>query len=203
VDVSTSYSFSTYVAGYQHRDVGNVTSRSVNGLNASTRYYYRVRAYNGAGTSDNSNIKNVTTLRPTGPPKVVTNAATNRTASSARLNGSVDPHGHPTTVIFQWGTTMFYGHRTPDQTMTGNSYLNVYANITGLTANTTYHLRIRATKMEGTKNGLKRKFTTLAAQNTTPTPRIHIRTRRTLWKVQLTPHPLNRQHQNAIKTNTQ
>ena len=38
----------TYVPGYQNLNVGNATSRSVTGLNASTTYYYRVRAYNGA-----------------------------------------------------------------------------------------------------------------------------------------------------------
>src|SRR5262245_23292074 len=47
LDVSTSSSFDTYVPGYQNLDVGNVTSRSVTGLNASTGYYFRVRAYRG------------------------------------------------------------------------------------------------------------------------------------------------------------
>src|SRR6266576_7182057 len=56
LDVSPNSSFSTYVAGYHNLDVGNVTSRSVTGLNASTTYYYRIRAYNGAGTSGNSNV---------------------------------------------------------------------------------------------------------------------------------------------------
>src|SRR5205823_13232719 len=68
LDVSTNSSFSTYVAGYQNRNVGNATSRSVTGLNASTTYYYRVRAYNGAGTSGNSNVISVTSLGPMGPP---------------------------------------------------------------------------------------------------------------------------------------
>src|SRR6266576_1388813 len=67
LDVSTNSSFSTYVAGYQNRNVGNATSRSVTGLNASTTYYYRVRAYNGAGTSGNSNVISVTTLGSMGP----------------------------------------------------------------------------------------------------------------------------------------
>ena len=44
LDVSTSGSFSTYVSGYQNLDVGNVTSQSVSGLSANTRYHYRVRA---------------------------------------------------------------------------------------------------------------------------------------------------------------
>jgi len=66
LDVSTSNSFTTYVTGYQSLDVGNTTSHGVTGLNASTTYYYRVCAYNGARTSGNSNVVNVTTLSPTG-----------------------------------------------------------------------------------------------------------------------------------------
>src|SRR6266480_1063719 len=45
LDVSTSSSFSTYVPGYQNLNVGNVTSRSVTGLNPSTTYYSRVHKY--------------------------------------------------------------------------------------------------------------------------------------------------------------
>jgi hypothetical protein len=62
LDVSTSSSFNTYVIGYHNLNVGNATSRTVTGLNASSRYYYRVRAYNGNGTSGNSNVVTVAAL---------------------------------------------------------------------------------------------------------------------------------------------
>src|SRR5207247_2468131 len=163
LDVSTSSSFSTYVTGYQNLDVGNAISRSVTGLNASTAYYYRVRAYNGAGTSGNSNIVNVTTLSATEPQMVITNPATVIASFSATLNGSVDPHGLTTNVYFQYGTTSSYGSTTASQSKTGNTYQNVAANISGLSANTTYHFRMVATNSAGTKYGSDRTFTTLSA----------------------------------------
>ncbi len=62
LDVSTNNTFSSYVAGYQNLDVGNLTSRSVSGVSANTTFYYRLRAYNGLGTSGNSATISVTTL---------------------------------------------------------------------------------------------------------------------------------------------
>jgi len=162
LDVSTSSSFSTYVTGYQNLNVGNVTSRSVTGLNASTGYYFRVRAYKGGRLCLPSRTVHVTTLSPTGPPVVITNRATYIASFSARLKGTVDPHGLPTTVYFQYGTTMSYGLTTAIQSKNGNTYQNVAATIGGLTASTTYHFRIVATNSAGTRYGADRIFTTLS-----------------------------------------
>jgi hypothetical protein len=96
----------------------------------------------------------------TGLPVVTTNPATNLTASSARLNGTLDPHGLSTTVYFQYGTTTSYGSRTPNQIKTGNNYQNVLASISGLTAGTTYHFRIVASNTAGTRYGGDRTFIT-------------------------------------------
>ena len=60
LDVSTSSSFANYVPGYQNLDVGT-TSRNVTGLTRNTNYYYRLRAYNGNGTSPNSNVIKIKT----------------------------------------------------------------------------------------------------------------------------------------------
>ena len=160
LDVATNNSFTNYVTGYHNLNVGNTLSRSVTGLSASTTYYYRVRAYNGNGTSGNSNVVSVTTLPPTGFPRVITNPATLITGHSATLNGTVDPHGFSTTVYFQYGRTINYGSRTPNQIKTGNNYQNVTANISALTAHTTYHFRIVGTNTVGTRYGRDRTFTT-------------------------------------------
>ena len=61
LDVSTSSSFSSYLAGYEDLDVGNATTRTVSGLSPAKTYYYRVRAYNSSGTSGNSDVMTATT----------------------------------------------------------------------------------------------------------------------------------------------
>jgi hypothetical protein len=61
LDVSTD-NFATYLPGYQNRNVGNVSSCSLSGLNRNTTYYYRIRAYNNGGSSINSNTISFTTL---------------------------------------------------------------------------------------------------------------------------------------------
>jgi phosphodiesterase/alkaline phosphatase D-like protein len=132
---------------------------NVSGLAANTLYHFRVVASNGAGTAMGSD-RTFTTLTPTGPPVVITNGATNVTASSATLNGSLDPHGLATNVFFQYGITTSYGSTTPTQNRTGNTYLNITANISGLTPHTTYHFRMVGTNSGGTRTGSDRIFTT-------------------------------------------
>src|SRR5262245_37714867 len=160
LDVSTSSSFDTYVPGYQNLNVGNVTRRSVTGLNASTTYYFRVHRHCRNGMTGTSTPVQVTTLIPTGPPVVMTNRATYIASYSARLKGTVDPHGLTTTVYFQYGTTTNYGLTTAIQSKSGDTYQNVVTPIGGLTARTTYHFRIVATNSAGKTYGADRTFAT-------------------------------------------
>ncbi|MGD9612075.1 MAG: hypothetical protein AB7V22_04150, partial [Kiritimatiellia bacterium] len=59
----------TYVASYEDKSVGNVTTLVVTGLTTSTEYFYRVRATNDFCTSANSGVTNATTAGAT--PTVV------------------------------------------------------------------------------------------------------------------------------------
>ncbi len=59
LDVATDVGFSSLVVN--DLDCGNAISHSVTGLSQATTYYYRVRAYNGSGTSGNSNTIGATT----------------------------------------------------------------------------------------------------------------------------------------------
>src|SRR5262245_19621219 len=79
-----------------------------------------------------------------GPPIVTTNPATLIASFSASLNGSLNPHGLPTTFHFQYGTTMSYGLTTPPHSRNGNTPQNVSASINNLMAHRVYHFRIVA-----------------------------------------------------------
>ena len=100
---------------------------------------------------------------PPGPPVVITNPATFIASFSATLNGSLNPDGLPTTFYFQYGTTTGYGLTTAPQSHSGDTYLNINANISSLSANITYHFRIVATNGAGTSYGVDRTFTALTA----------------------------------------
>src|SRR5262245_1611962 len=95
-----------------------------------------------------------------GPPIVTTNPATLIAAFSARLNGSVNPHGLTTTFHFRYGLTTSYGLTTPPQNRSGTTPQNVSAVISGLMANRVYHFRIVASNARGTRVGVDRTFTT-------------------------------------------
>ena len=144
---------------------GGITSQSfsatIYGLNPSTTYHFRTVAINSCGTTYGSDTT-FTTLSATGSPVVLTNPATLIASFSATLNGSLDPHGLTTSVHFQYGPTASYGFTTPIQTHTGNTYLNVSANISGLMASQVCHFRIVATNSAGTTFGGDRTFTTLS-----------------------------------------
>lgn len=155
---TTSYGLTTA----PHSETGNMSrpvSANIASLTASTTYHFRIVASNADGTRMGAD-KTFTTLTIAGPPVVVTNLASNVTASSATLHGLLDSHGLTTNVHFQYGTTTSYGHTTASQAQTGNTYRNIASSITGLAAQTTYHFRIVATNTGGTRMGSDRTFTT-------------------------------------------
>jgi phosphodiesterase/alkaline phosphatase D-like protein len=140
LDVSTSSTFSSFVTGFQSRNVGNVTSFSVTGLTASTTYYYRVRALGGGGTSTNSNVIKVATVP-------LAKAATNVKTTSFTANWS----GVTGATSYQLDVST---SNTFSSFVTGFQNRNVGTvtsfNVTGLTAGTTYYYRMRVVSSSGT-----------------------------------------------------
>jgi len=87
-------------------------------------------------------------------PIVTTTAATAITTTSATLNGSINPNGLSSTYHFDWGSTITYGNSTPVTSAgSGSTAINVSANISGLTAGTTYHFRVVGDNSDGTTDG--------------------------------------------------
>lgn len=155
---TTAYGLTTTAQSATGNTLRNVTA-NLSALTANTTYHFRIVASNADGTR--MGVDRVfTTLAMTGPPVVITNPASNVTASSATLHGALDPHGLTTSVHFQYGTTTSYGHSTANQTQTGNTYRNIASNVTGLAAHTTYHFRIVANNTGGTRMGADKTFTT-------------------------------------------
>lgn len=71
LDVSTAADFTSFLPGYEARDLGNRLDWSVTELSPTTTYYYRVRAQNLAGVSEAySNTVTTTTTEFNAPPTI-------------------------------------------------------------------------------------------------------------------------------------
>src|SRR5258706_3535678 len=99
-----------------------------------------------------------------GQPSTATNAATNISPTSAKLNGSVLSPATPAAAHFDWGTTMLYGNVTPDVIVSEASTPQpIMFTLTGLVPNSTYHFRASASNDNGLSNGSDVSFLTAAA----------------------------------------
>ena len=140
LDVSTDNSFTVFLSGFNNKDVGNVTSINVPGLNANTNYYYRIRAYNLCGTSINSGTIIATTL-PNAPSAPVVNVPIGiiQTSYTANWSSVATATGYRLDVATDYAFTSFVpGYNNTD---IGNI---TSTGVTGLSANTSYYYRVIA-----------------------------------------------------------
>jgi hypothetical protein len=158
----------TWTVGFYVQNLaspGTVTlDGDLTGLLLNTDYLVRLK------------VKNLRITRITDPiafstpevaPEVVTGTATEVGATSAVLNGSVNPAGLATTYHFEWGLTSSYGSRLPlgaNSPAGATRVTKIYRyGLTGLSPNTTYHYRIVAENSLGVTEGADRTFTTTTA----------------------------------------
>ena len=107
------------------------------------------------------------------PPTVSTTAASSLTTTSAQLNATVTPwNSNTNSIAFEYGLTTAYGSTltaSPSTLSSSSSASTVAASLTGLTCNTTYHYRAKATNTAGTSYGSDVSFTTASCAPTVTT----------------------------------
>jgi phosphodiesterase/alkaline phosphatase D-like protein len=158
--------YPSYSAGQTMANTG-AFSASLTGLSASTTYYFRAKA-DGVGDPVYGLEKDFSTLSDGTLPSATTGDASNITTTTATLSGNLTGMGTATTVMvsFEYGTTTSYGSETTAQSMTAIG--SATANLTGLTAGTTYHFRIKADGEGEPIEGADKEFTTSTADTTAP-----------------------------------
>lgn len=138
LDFSTDISFSTFVSGYNNVNVGNVLTYNITGLMVNQNYYYRLRVTDGTNTSLNSNVILVNSASVSAPSTL---GVSNVTCTSFNAN---------------WGPSLGADAYHLDVSTSGSfsTFISGYNNlnignvstytVTGLTANTNYYYRLRA-----------------------------------------------------------
>ena len=158
LDVATDSGFTSFVTGYQNKDVGNVIFSAVTGLDAGTTYYYRVRANNSAGTSADSQIQVVLTTSAAAPlitPSVASltglsyNVPGPSTAQSLTLSAA-NLTGFPGTVTIS-GSTNYEVSTTSSSTGFGPSATLSYTDGNTLGSSTVW-VRLKAGLAAGSYN---------------------------------------------------
>jgi hypothetical protein len=121
-------------------------------LAPETAYYYRVLAQNETLPVATGTVRSFTTAPPL--PTVTTEGASQITAASASLAGSVLPGSSgPNSDAkwhFQYGTSNAYGQQAPDEpgdVGMGFNPIPVATTLSGLVSNTTYHYRLLASNV--------------------------------------------------------
>ena len=143
---------------------GSFTSNLSN-LEAATTYYVRAFATSKAGTGYGMEVSFTTQGQV---PTTATHVATNVTPTSATLNGVVNANYLSTVVSFEFGTSTSYGQtvNAMQSPVSGNSNTNITAEISGLTAGTIYHFRVKTVNSLGATYGNDMEFTTLGQSPT-------------------------------------
>ena len=138
-------------------------SRTVHTYTQGGRYFPKLTVTDDSGAQ--AVFVGEVVIGPGYPPTVSTGGATAITATSATLNGSLNPQDQATTYHFEYGTTSGYGATTPNQTLSASDSTShaVSADISGLTTGASYHYRLVATSASGTTAGDDRTFTAAPA----------------------------------------
>ncbi len=133
-------------------------SATLNGLVLASTYHYRLTASGAFGTVHGEDQSFTTNAAVEG---LATLPASAITASSATLNGTLEPNALDTHYQFEYGTSESYGTSTPSQDAgEASEPVAVSAALTGLVPNQFYHYRLVGEKVLGSTQGADETFTT-------------------------------------------
>ena len=136
-------------------------SATVSNLPGGTGVHFRLVASSSAGMSLGGDVGFSTTGSA---PTVRTLSANSVGTQGARLTGTVNPNGLPTSWYFVYGTSTAYGSRTASQSAgSGTHTVNVSVAISRLAATTGYHFQLIAASAAGTRGGGDRFLSTVGA----------------------------------------
>lgn len=136
-------------------------SVTVEGLDPATDYTVRLVATKGgeAFVSDETPFTTHAVV-----PVVQTEGSPNRTSTTAQLRGRLNPQKSSTSYYFEWGADTSYGNSAPaaqnSDAGSGDAFVPVVKDISGLTPGTAYHYRLVATNQAGTTRGADATITT-------------------------------------------
>lgn len=147
---------------YRLELVTTFTTSVLQALNGTVDVFYDDLALVVADGTDAGNV----------PPSVQSLNATAFTATSATLNGLVNPKGLPARQVgFEYGTTTAYGNVVGTADIpSGTGNVPITADIGGLQKCTTYHFRATATNDRGTGTGQDLTFSTDCQPTATTLP---------------------------------
>jgi uncharacterized protein (TIGR02145 family) len=135
-------------------------SSTVPDLLPATDYFIRAYATNSSGTGYGM-VMSFKTLGQA--PLTTTVAASDLTTTTAKLSATINANYLSTNVTFEFGLSTSYGSSVvaTQSPVTGSTLANVTTDVTGLTAGTTYHYRVKAENSLGITYGDDKVFTTL------------------------------------------
>jgi uncharacterized protein (TIGR02145 family) len=159
-------SYGTSITAIQSPVTGSsVTNASaaIGGLSQGTTYHFRIKAVSPGGTRYGNDLTFITLL----PPAAITKNATDIKVNSSCLEGTVNPYNSSATITFEYGLTTAYGSSiyAVQSPVTGSSIVPVSIYLTGLSASTAYHYRVRAENSVGISYGDDITFTTLSTSS--------------------------------------
>ena len=139
---------------------GTAHSAALSGLSASTTYHFQIEA-TGTSSSATSTDEEFTTLTASTTPVISGLAASSTGTTSATVTWTTDV---PATTLVAYGTTTAYGSFSPLDTSLSTSHS---VTLSGLEANTTYHLQVSSGNPAATTTATTTVTTDAAAS---PTP---------------------------------